>query len=428
MNFKEVESEVLICLAPTKSQEKDLNKIAQAFIQALSKNLKDANVTLGGSVAKGTFLANKTDVDVFVQFNFEKFANQSDKLSDVLEPVLKKSFPIQKIKRVHGSRDYFQVNYADFIFEIVPILEISDSLAAVNITDISPLHTAWINKQPKSIKNQIRLTKQFAKAQGAYGAESYIGGFSGYVLEILTIYYGSFQNLIEASQKWKKKQVVDVENLLKCKDVFMEIDIAKLNSPIIVVDPTDKYRNAAAALSEERFKRFKLAAKNYLNAPNSSFFEIPVMSLDSAKKIAISKKRNLIYFELSPLNGKRDVVGSKLLKVFDYLKTELRGFNLRESDWSWEGSNSPAKFYICTSKKQLPKEEVKKGPPTNMSEAVTAFKKKNSKFEIFEEKGNLFAKVPIKVRDLESVTKKILSHKYVTEKIKKVKVLEFSVR
>lgn len=424
MKSTNIESSVLKKIAPSKIQVKEINIVASDFIKTLNKNLTGAEAILGGSVAKNTFFKDKTDIDIFVRFNFETFVSQSAKLSDLLQLSLKKAFPKPKLHRVHGSRDYFQLQFQGFLFEVVPILLINQSLAAVNITDISPLHTVWVNKQASSIKNQIRLTKQFAKARGAYGAESYIGGFSGYVLEILTIHYGSFQNLLEASLKWKGKQVVDVENQLKGKDVFMEIDIAKLNSPLIVVDPVDKYRNAAAALSEEKWKRFKDAAKYYLKSPNTSFFENQEISKSLVQTIAKNKKRNLIYFEVAALPGKKDVVGCQLLKVFDYLKLKLQEFGIREADWVWESSKS-ARFYICTSKKMLPKEQIKKGPPIGLENAAKNFRKVNSKYSIYEEGGSLFAKVPIKTRDLEAVTKKLLASKYIAEKIKKVNILEF---
>ena len=427
MKLTNVEVSVLKDIEPSATQIKQVNTAATNFLSILSKNIKGAEPILGGSVAKNTFFVGKTDIDIFVAFNYETFANKSSQLSEILQTALGKAFPKIKIKRVHGSRDYFQLQFQGFLFEVVPILLISQSLAAINITDISPLHALWVNQYPKSIKNQIRLTKQFAKARGCYGAESYLGGFSGYVLEILTIYYKSFHNLLEASQKWKKKQVVDVENHHKGKDVFMEIDIAKLNSPLVVVDPVDKYRNAAAALNQEKFQRFKDAAKQYLKSANSSFFENQEVSLKSAQDLANKNKRNLIYFELTPVAGQQDVVGCKLLKVFDYLKVELNGFAIKEYNWQWEVGKS-ARFYLCTAKKQLPKEQIKKGPPISMVDAVTNFKKKNSKNEIYEENEIIYAKVLIKNRDLEKVTKKLLASKYVTEKIRKVAKLTINVQ
>ncbi len=427
MNPINIEASVLQTIAPTPTQTKTVQAKANAFITTLSKNIKDAKVILGGSVAKGTFFTSKTDIDVFVQFDYDLYKSKSSKLSDLLQLALKLSFPKTKINRVHGSRDYFQLQHEGYLFEIVPILLISQSSKAINITDISPLHALWVNKQPNEIKNQIRLAKQFAKAQGCYGAESYIGGFSGYVLEILTIHYKSFHKLIEASQKWKKTTIIDVENYHKGKDIFMEIDIAKLNSPIIVVDPVDKYRNASAALNKEKFNQFKTAAKQYLKSSNSSFFENQEISIQLATEIATKNKRNLIYIEIGPLVGKQDVIGCKLLKVFDFLKVKLNGFAIKESNWSWE-PEQPGKFYLCTAKKQLPKELIKQGPPITMVDAVTNFKKKNFKNEIYEEAGIIYAKVSIKTRDLEPVVKKLLEAKYVIEKIKKVNKLIINVQ
>ena len=51
-------------------------------------------------------------------FCLNKFNDKSDKLSDMLEKHLKKSF---KIARLHGSRDYFQIRQGKFTFEIIPM-------------------------------------------------------------------------------------------------------------------------------------------------------------------------------------------------------------------------------------------------------------------------------------------------------------------
>ncbi len=50
---------------------------------------------------------------------------------------------------MHGSRDYFQIKEKGFTFEVVPILKIKDAKEAMNITDVSPLHAAWVKKHKK---------------------------------------------------------------------------------------------------------------------------------------------------------------------------------------------------------------------------------------------------------------------------------------
>ena len=206
--MKQLLSEVINDIKPSKEYEKEILNKANSIINKINKSIKDAKAVLGGSGAKGTWL--KTfDADIFVKFNYNKFKDKSDKLSDNLEKFLKKNF---KITRLHGSRDYFQIRGGKFTFEIVPILDIKKSEQAKNITDVSPLHSNFVLKHKKLI-DEMRLTKQFFKAADAYGAESYIRGFSGYVCEILTAYYGSFLKL-------KSNTQVEGKDSYRCKKIL----------------------------------------------------------------------------------------------------------------------------------------------------------------------------------------------------------------
>ena len=129
--MKKLLSEVLNDIRPTKEYEKEILDKADQIIGRINKKLKDAKAILGGSGAKGTWL--KTfDADIFVMFNYGKYKDKSDKLSDILGKPLKRYF---KITRLHGSRDYFQIKQGKFTFEIIPILEIKKAEQAKNITD-----------------------------------------------------------------------------------------------------------------------------------------------------------------------------------------------------------------------------------------------------------------------------------------------------
>ena len=175
-------------IKPNKEEEKEVSGRINSFLKQVNTGLKGAKAILGGSGSKGTWLKDAHDADIFVQFNYDQFKDKSDQLSDILEKHLKKKF---KIIRLHGSRDYFQVKEKNalnsensgntggvFTFEIVPVLKISKAEQALNITDVSLLHSVWVNKH-KKYADDIRLMKQFCKAQGVYGAESYLKGFSG---------------------------------------------------------------------------------------------------------------------------------------------------------------------------------------------------------------------------------------------------------
>jgi tRNA nucleotidyltransferase (CCA-adding enzyme) len=403
--------QVLAKIQPSPQERKQVKTITTTFLTALNKHLKYAKALVGGSAAKGTWLSGGHDIDIYALFEYKKFKGKSGELSELLVKSLRKAFPQQKIERLHGSRDYFQIHYEHYVFEVVPIIKISKAEDALNITDISPLHAQWVNKQGKAIKPEIMLAKQFCKANRCYGAESFIAGFSGYVLEILIAYYGSLKKLLQASLKWKKKEVIDPSTFFPKRDALFHMNKSKQQSPIIVIDPVDKSRNAAAALNLEQMKVFQSLARKYLKKPSGTYFEKEEFSLEKLQKQ--SKSNHLVYLEVAPLPGKHDVVGAKLLKVFTHLKRELMRYIIVKADWEWE------KLYFIVKEKKLPAMEIRQGPPIKLKEFVKDFKKKNK--NAFVKNGKIAAKVEVMHPKLEDFVKHALKHPYVQERIKKVK-------
>jgi len=271
MTYKKILDDVLDEIKPSKEEVKEITKNINNFIKQIK--CKDTKIILGGSMAKGTWLKDKFDADIFVQFDYDKYKDKD--ISKELEKMLKNF----KTIKLHGSRDYFQIENS-ITYEVVPTLSIKKAEDALNITDVSPLHSLWVKKNSDDkLKDEIRLTKQFFKANKLYGAESYIKGFSGYVLEILTIHYGSFIKLLKAAKKYKENEVVDTAK--HHKDVFFEVNSSKLTSPIIVIDPVQKGRNAAAALSKNKLNTLIEISKKFLDKPSKDFF--------TEKKLDINK-------------------------------------------------------------------------------------------------------------------------------------------
>jgi tRNA nucleotidyltransferase (CCA-adding enzyme) len=413
--MQEVTAKVLKKIKPSAAEVKKFEKVTADFLKKLNSKLKDAKAILGGSGEKGTWLSGNHDIDIFVQYNHTKFKDAQ--LSDLLEPVVNKLFP--KVKRVHGSRDYFQTRYKDYDFEIVPILKITQSKQAVNITDISPLHASWVKKNSKKITDEIRLTKAFAKANYLYGAESFINGFSGYVLEILTTYYGSFEELIKRSVSWENKDIFDIERFYKKHMIFREINKSKLQSPLIVIDPVDKSRNAAAALSLEKFFLFKKKAAEFLENPSESFFVKEVLTFSKLEKDTMY---NLVYLEVSNPAGKEDVIGAKLMKAFEFLKKELTPFEIEDSGWQWNRKNKAVFFFVVRTL-YIDSFEIRKGPPVKMEDAVKEFRKKNK--EAYIDGRRWMVKIPRKNNKLDQFVKAAVKDEYFKERIKEVKKIQF---
>lgn len=410
--MKQLLSEALNSIKPGKGYEKEILGKASSIIAQINKGLKDAKAVLGGSGAKGTWL--KTfDVDIFVKFDYSKFKDKSNNLSDILEKFLKKKF---KITRLHGSRDYFQIKQGKFTFEIVPILDIKKAEQAKNITDVSPLHSNFVLKHKKLV-DDMRLAKQFFKAAGVYGAESYIQGFSGYVCELLTIHYKSFLNCIKAASKWKEKEVIDIKGYYKNKNVLFEINKSKLTSPLIIIDPTQKDRNAAAALSYEKFDILRKKAKEFLKSPSKEFFRVESKTEKGIKE-KFGKNKTLL-LKVSPLSRKTDVAGAKMLKAFHSIGQSLTdaGFSVTNSDMLWCKKNEALFYYVLKGIK-LPEIVELQGPPLKITRHVLLFKKAHKK--TFEKNKKIFAVEKRKFTDARGLVKHILKSKNIKDNTNKI--------
>ena len=404
-------SEALNDIKPNREYEEEILKKADNIIDRINKNVKNAKAVLGGSGAKGTWL--KTfDADIFVMFNYGKYKDKSDKLSDILGKPLKRYF---KITRLHGSRDYFQIKQGKFTFEIIPILEIKKAEQAKNITDVSPLHSNFVLKHKKII-DEMRLTKQFFKAAGVYGAESYIRGFSCYVCEILTAYYGSFVKLIRAITRWKEKTVIDAKGYYKGKNVFMELNKSKLTSPLIVIDPVQKDRNAAAALDHEKFEIIINRAKEFLKKPSKEFFEIKTLTEQELRK---KFPKNFLMLKAEPLNKKEDVAGAKMLKAFHFIEQNLifHGFKVIESDMLWH-SKGTSLFYYALESDNLPKTKEVAGPPVKIRFHAELFKKKYK--SVFVKNNRLYTEEKRRYINAEALIKVVLKTSNVKNNLEKI--------
>ncbi|MBI2056814.1 nucleotidyltransferase domain-containing protein [Candidatus Pacearchaeota archaeon] len=259
--------EVLARVEPSKEDLKKIKKSLSQFKEKVEKQIKrhklDAVIFEGGSFAKKTMIKKDSyDIDIFIRFD-EKY-----KKENISELTGKLFNEIKNISIIHGSRDYFQIKSSqNFFIEVIPVIKVNNPKKAENITDLSYSHVKYINKKIKNPKilDEIKIAKAFCYAAKTYGAESYINGFSGYSLELLIYYYKSFLNFIKAIARHNQgKIIIDIEKYYKNKnDVLLDMNSSKLGSPIILIDPTYKQRNALAALSEETFKRFRQASKKF---------------------------------------------------------------------------------------------------------------------------------------------------------------------
>ena len=413
--------QILPIICPTKDEHNSMKKELNNFLKKLNTEIKKkkiiAQVFVGGSFAKNTLVKkDKYDADVFVRFDKKyKEKELSIILNKLLDSISEKDYLV-----IHGSRDYFRINLSPvFLIELIPVRKVNSPKESENITDLSYSHVKYIEKKIKSQKvlDDIKVAKAFSHACQCYGAESYISGFSGYSLELLIYYYGSFEKFLNGIIKAKDKEVIDIEKFYKKKqDVLMDLNSSKLISPIILIDPTYKQRNALAALSIETLEKFKVAAKEFLKNPSIKAFEEKKIDLEKIKKDAENKGNEFILIEAHTDKQEGDVAGSKLLKFYRNFEDELESFyEIKNKGFNYNGKQSARFFFVLKSKKEI----LFDGPFAEDKNHVKEFKKAHKK--TFVKEGRIFAKEEFKLKAKEFFTiwkgknDKKISEMYITK-------------
>ncbi len=404
--IKKIISEVIEEIKPPSNSLDKANEFIRELNFLLSENKIDANAVLGGSMAKNTHLKNDYDADVFVKFN-KKY--KGDDISSILEKALKKKYLLERVK---GSRDYFHIK-KEFLFEVVPVLDVESINDAENVIDMSPMHVNYFKNNGKELEDDVRLLKYFMKANRVYGAESFINGFSGHVVDLLIIKYKSFFNTLKAAKIWKPKVIIDLEK--KLKDPLMELDREKISGPLIIVDPVQENRNAAAALSDDCFEKFKIASNEFIKNPSKKFFE-----RKDAKQVLIDEYKHEHVFELiiEPMRGNEDIVGTKILKLLKFIHTKLKENDFK-TEFNWD-FGYPTKAYFSTNTTTLDAKKIVRGPPTNIKKHCDLFKNKHE--SVFERDNFLYAEIKRKYTNIKTMIHDLLNDEHVTSRCKSIKL------
>jgi len=409
--LKEVLKEIIPEENELISIQTKVNEFKRLAGEKIKKNKIDVDIFIGGSFAKNTIIKKgKYDVDIFLRFNKKYEESEISKITEKIISKLKKDW---KVSVVHGSRDYFRIDVNPIFFiEVIPVIKVTNPKNARNITDLSYFHVNYAKKKlKKNMVEDVKLAKAFCHANDCYGAESYVNGFSGYSLELLIYYYKNFINFLKKIEKIKDKEIIDIEKKYKNKlEINMNMNGAKMISPIILIDPTYKERNALAALSDETFKKFQECARNFLKNPSKEMFEKKKIELIKIKESALKKKNEFISIKIETNKQEGDVAGSKLLKFYRHFIEEVQKYHeVLEKGFEYDNQKGGI-FFLVTKKK---KEIIIPGPEVKDVKNISAFK--NLHKNIFIEKGKLFAR--------EKINKNIhdFSKLWISKNVKKVK-------
>ncbi len=399
--FLKIKKKVLEKIKPKKKEEEKTKKTVEKFKKKIEKELEEKNIEffLGGSYSKNTWLSKNKDIDIFLRFEKKKYEKKD--ISKITYKILKKHF---KTKIMRGSRKYYNIQYKKLNFEIIPVYKIEDYKEKKNIMDLSPLHVIYVNKKLKK-KDDVRILKYFLKQNDLYGAESYIEGFSGYVCELLIIYYKSIEELFYKAKEWKEETYIDIEkqykNIYEAKKKLKE----KWNI-LTIIDPVQKDRNASKSLNKKNYEKFKRITKDFYKNPNIKYF----------KKKKKYFKKPYIKIILEGKKTKKDVNAAMLKKAAEQIIKKIKKNFKIKSIYYYEEKNNNLILKIKPKKYIIRK--IIEGPKTELKEAKKNFLEKHKKEECYEKKGRIYCKT--KKTSIIKEIKKIIEEKGIKKRTKKI--------
>lgn len=361
---------------PSDDERRRVESVVSIMIERVKKASSQLNlpvkVRAEGSIAKDTWISGDRDIDIFIQLPREIGVNG---LREIGLRIARIAAGDRWIER-YAEHPYIETELNDFKIDLVPCFMLNDPREALSTVDRTPFHTDFINSLFNDVlRRETRVLKQFMKGIGVYGAEIKVQGFSGYLCELLILHYGSFLDLIEAAaERWRPFNVViDIKeyhsNLNEVKSIF--------NAPLIVIDPVDKRRNVAAALSLEKICEFIAACRAFLKRPDVSFFFPSKLSTFTSEELVNQfrvRGTDFIFIITSCPKAVPDVLWGQLYKSLRGLRRLLYKWNFKViGDFVWSDEEDKVVFCFELESAFLPNVERHVGPPISSKEHCDKF-------------------------------------------------------
>jgi tRNA nucleotidyltransferase (CCA-adding enzyme) len=269
-----IEEAVLVRIRPSPEEQQQIAKVASQLTGAVNAS-GTAKGMVVGSIARNTWISGEHDIDIFLLFppDLSREALEGQGLA------LARSIALQfsaNVYEKYAEHPYIHALVDGYDIDLVPCYDVESAGAIQSAVDRTPFHTRYITDKINGLIDDVLLLKQFARAGGIYGSDQMTEGFSGYLCELLVLYYGGFTPLLAAASAWRPGIVIDPENHAG----------KKFDEPLVVIDPVDPKRNVAAAVSLTRMMGFVELARGYCSAPSASFFTLPEKELLTRDELA----------------------------------------------------------------------------------------------------------------------------------------------
>ncbi|MHB1434766.1 MAG: CCA tRNA nucleotidyltransferase [Thermoplasmata archaeon] len=273
-----IEQRVLEQISPSAELMARVDRVRRTLVEraeaiARSRGRPLVRALVAGSAARGTYIADRLDIDLFLLY-------PPDTPRSVLAEeglALGRELVTQPEQR-YAEHPYLRGEFEGFRVEAVPGYAIEDPSRPISAVDRTPFHQEYLaQRQTPEMVGQVRLTKQFLRGLGILGSEARTEGFSGYLVELLILRFGSLRGLLREARRWSIPTRLDASSR----------DPPRLPGEVALIlpDPVDPGRNVASALSRAHLGLFILAAREYLVHPSEAWFvpyQAPRLPLEEA--------------------------------------------------------------------------------------------------------------------------------------------------
>ncbi|MDU9376002.1 hypothetical protein McpSp1_05880 [Methanocorpusculaceae archaeon Sp1] len=368
-----IEQEVLDRVLPTDAERSAAQEMGNKLIAAVYE-VAGVPAMMTGSVARGTWVRGDKDIDIFMLFppEISREELQEKGLAAAYAVVEKFSGTAEE---KYAEHPYLNAVIEGFDVDLVPCYHVSSTAEMQCAVDRTPFHTRYLLPKIGNLREDVLLLKQFAKGGGVYGSDHMTGGFSGYLCELLVLAYGGFSEFMQAASEFRYGEVVDIEKY------YADTKIArgKFSEPLIVIDPTDKDRNVAAALTPTRFAEFMELARDYCASPSPQYFVAdPPTQMGMNEFAATLQKRGtaMLAVRMKTPPYVADTVVPQLRKTMESMKAMLvaEDFQIHRAEVSMGAENSLILFELLIAR--LPEIVVRSGPPVWNHENADRFVEK----------------------------------------------------
>ena len=363
---------VLEDIKPTYEEKKHIEDVSAKIMNFLQNACDsegiDADVTLVGSVAKNTALKGKSDIDIFIAFPLETDKQFLKKTGLDLAHKCCEEFESEP-QHHFASHPYVTTDIEGCEVDIVPCYAIEDGSQLKSAVDRTILHTRYVKENlSETQQDEVLLLKRFMAMTGTYGSEFKVGGFAGYLCELLIINYGTFENTLKEAISWKFGHVIDLKNYNTS---------SQFKDSLIVIDPTDENRNVAAALRIDKLAEFIQSARNYIFSDNKKDYFYPLNKNLNKKDILNEfEKRNsdLIAFRFNIPDIPLDTLHPQLRKTCQALERKLNDeeFNVFRADY-WSDERDCCVILLEMASSNLNNVRVNVGPKVFITQACENF-------------------------------------------------------